>query len=45
MTEPFVELSTPHLRAEVDGAVGWLTFDNPTRRNACLLYTSDAADE
>lgn len=37
MTERIIELPTPHLRAEVDGAIGWLTFDNPARRNAMKL--------
>jgi len=29
-----VPLSTDKLLADIDGAVGWLTFDNPARRNA-----------
>jgi len=37
VAESFVELSTPHLEAQIEGAVGWLTFNNPARRNAMKL--------
>ena len=32
-----MKLSTEKILAEVDGGIGWLTFNNPTRRNAMSL--------
>jgi enoyl-CoA hydratase/carnithine racemase len=32
-----IETGTPRLRGEVDGAIGWLTFNHPERRNAISL--------
>jgi len=32
-----LELATDRMIAEIDGAVGWMTFNNPDRRNAVSL--------
>lgn len=37
MTARIVELGTPKIRAEVRGGVGWLTINQPERRNAVSL--------
>ena len=29
--------NTPHMRAEIDGPIGWMNFNKPARRNAVSL--------
>jgi enoyl-CoA hydratase len=36
---------TPHMLAEVDGAIGWMTFNKPERRNAVSLDMWEAIPE
>lgn len=36
-TSPVMQTNTPKLAARKDGAIGWLIFDNPERRNALTL--------
>jgi enoyl-CoA hydratase/carnithine racemase len=37
-----LELRTPYMRAEVADGVGWMTFNNPERRNAMKLEMNEA---
>jgi enoyl-CoA hydratase len=32
-----IPLKTPHMLAEIDGPIGWMTFNKPERRNAVSL--------
>jgi enoyl-CoA hydratase len=32
-----IPLNTPHMLAETDGSIGWMTFNKPERRNAVSL--------
>src|SRR6201747_2191652 len=32
-----IQLDTPNMLAEIDGAIGWMTFNKPARRNAVSL--------
>jgi enoyl-CoA hydratase len=32
-----IPLKTPHMLAEIDGSIGWMTFNKPERRNAVSL--------
>ncbi len=29
-----VQVTSPHMLAEIDGPIGWMTFNKPERRNA-----------
>jgi enoyl-CoA hydratase/carnithine racemase len=40
-----VPLKTDNMIAEIDGAVGWVTFNNPTRRNAVSMEMWRAVPE
>ncbi len=50
-----LELATPYMHAEIADGIGWMTFNNPDRRNAMklemnhavvqILETFDASDE
>jgi len=42
MTVSEMKLSTPYMRAEVSNGVGWMTFNNPERRNAMKLEMNEA---
>jgi enoyl-CoA hydratase/carnithine racemase len=38
-------LKTPHMLAEIDGPIGWMTFNKPERRNAVSLDMWEAMPE
>src|SRR5450631_3608987 len=40
-----VPTTTPHMLAEVDGPIGWMTFNKPERRNAVSLDMWEAMPE
>ena len=40
-----LELATPFMKAHVDDGVGWMTFNNPDRRNAMKLEMNHAVAE
>jgi enoyl-CoA hydratase/carnithine racemase len=40
-----VSVKSPHMLAEVDGAIGWMTFNKPERRNAVSLDMWEAIPE
>ena len=40
-----IDTGTEDLLARKENGVGYLVMNRPEARNACLLYTSDAADE
>ena len=42
MTTTELDLRTPYMLAEVSGGVGWMTFNNPERRNAMKLEMNEA---
>ncbi|MGF1596088.1 MAG: enoyl-CoA hydratase [Acidimicrobiales bacterium] len=42
MTTTELELTTPYMLAEVRNGVGWMTFNNPERRNAMKLEMNEA---
>ena len=37
-----LELSTPYMKAAVEDGIGWMTFNNPARRNAMKLEMNEA---
>ena len=37
-----LELRTPHMLAEISDGVGWMTFNNPERRNAMKMEMNEA---
>lgn len=37
-----LDLKTPYMLARVDNGIGWMTFNNPDRRNAMKLEMSEA---
>jgi enoyl-CoA hydratase/carnithine racemase len=39
---PVITLPTEKMQAEIDGPIGWITFNNPARRNAVSLEMWDA---
>lgn len=45
MTSVEVDLQTPFMKAEVAGGVGWMTFNNPERRNAMKMEMNEAIVE
>ncbi len=45
MTVTDLELSTPYMEARVADGVGWMTFNNPDRRNAMKLEMNEAVVE
>src|ERR1700709_2537530 len=46
MTNPIVvPVSSPHMIAEIDGPIGWMTFNKPERRNAVSLDMWQAMPE
>jgi enoyl-CoA hydratase len=40
-----VQVSTPHMLAEIEGPIGWMTFNKPERRNAVSLDMWEAMPE
>ncbi|MDQ6679859.1 MAG: enoyl-CoA hydratase, partial [Pseudomonadota bacterium] len=36
---------TEHMLAEKDGSIGWITFNNPARRNAVSMAMWEALSE
>lgn len=40
-----LDLRTPYMRAEVVDGVGWMTFNNPERRNAMKMEMNEATAE
>jgi len=40
-----IPLNTPHMLAETDGSIGWMTFNKPERRNAVSLDMWEAMPE
>ncbi len=42
MSATEVELHTPYMKAEVSDGIGWMTFNNPERRNAMKMEMNEA---
>lgn len=40
-----IPVTTPHMLAEIDGPIGWMTFNKPERRNAVSLDMWEALPE
>jgi len=40
-----VPVTSPHMLAEIEGAIGWMTFNKPERRNAVSLDMWEAIPE
>ncbi len=40
-----VQVTSPHMLAEIDGAIGWMIFNKPERRNAVSLDMWEAIPE
>src|SRR5271165_2863068 len=40
-----VPVKSPHMRAEIEGPIGWMTFNKPERRNAVSLDMWEAIPE
>ncbi|MCP4224145.1 MAG: enoyl-CoA hydratase, partial [Actinomycetia bacterium] len=45
MTAVELELRTPYMKAEVIDGIGWMTFNNPERRNAMKMEMNEAIAE
>jgi enoyl-CoA hydratase/carnithine racemase len=45
MTATELALNTPHMLAEVADGIGWMTFNNPERRNALKMEMNEAIVE
>lgn len=44
-TATTIPLATDRMRARIDGAIGWMTFNNPARRNAVSLDMWEAVPQ
>ena len=40
-----VPVTSPHMLAEIEGSIGWMTFNKPERRNAVSLDMWEAIPE